>query len=86
MINNHNNNHSNNHNHNNNLAVIKNQIKTLVKTNARTLIHYLLSSFVAKRMKCNTFNKLSLSWKEFESHKEQILSQILVTLSLNRTY
>ena len=45
----------------------------LEKVNTKTLIHCQSSSSVAKRIKQNTFIMLNLSWKEFESYKEQIL-------------
>ena len=50
-------------------------LKSLMELNEYiiALIHYEPEGSVAKRIKQNTFNMLSLSWKEFESHEEQIL-------------
>ena len=45
----------------------------LKKVITKTLIHYESLTSVAKQIKQNTFNTLSLLWKEFKSREEQIL-------------
>ena len=45
----------------------------LKKVNTKTLIHYESLTSVAKQIKQNTFNTLSLLWKKFKSREEQIL-------------
>ena len=45
------------------------------KVNTKTLIHYQSSSSVAKWVKQNTLNTISLSRKDFESREEQIIHE-----------